>query len=593
MKRVKPIFFLLVTIIFYNCQQDDDTFEEENTQTQSVSSRAVRVDVETIPTVLNHIAYQQANYIPTMEHQSSVNSGDTNPFGEIDLNYIYAMIDAENVENKTYSFGIIPHEENTTSFANLVVRVEEGSIIRSYVNVYTPSESHLQQYGLGFNPHFTGTIERYTLEETVVNASSFTSSFGTLEPIVTQNFNDGNLENVTNSEDCPPDTDNDTVPDHLDNCVYAANPSQLDSDNDGIGDVCDSDHNGSGSSGETGNPNGDDPTQDPNGGDPTGGEPSGGSGGGCYWQTSYVHHDCGSTQHTGAGEAGQCTSGQQPWTETVYTWVCEYDHNFTGNTSTTQTSSSFNEPTLSLDPCYMDDVVVTNPFDDDCDTSKEELAKVFTTAPDATLERLAELINTYGKDFGIDNKVKLDHFLAQAGHETGGLNNLNNVENLNYTTIEGLMNTWDSFTNFPGDVSNPELFYAPLYVGDPEAIANGAYCCRYGNGNELSGDGYEYRGRGIFQLTFKGNYQAFQDYWNDEYDTDIDVITNPDIVASVDSISVLSAMWYYKERVLDKITIDSTTTVSKVTKRINPPKKGLTNRKEIYNKAKDSLTCQN
>jgi putative chitinase len=73
--------------------------------------------------------------------------------------------------------------------------------------------------------------------------------------------------------------------------------------------------------------------------------------------------------------------------------------------------------------------------DDDCDTSKEDLKKIFPSASDSDMELLASVINDKGKDFGIDNAIKLQHFLAQAGHEVGGFNNgFGTVESTKYTT---------------------------------------------------------------------------------------------------------------------------------------------------------------
>jgi len=59
-----------------------------------------------------------------------------------------------------------------------------------------------------------------------------------------------------------------------------------------------------------------------------------------------------------------------------------------------------------------------------------------------------------------------------------------------------------------------------------------------------------------------------------------------------DTIAIISALWYYKTSVLDKITIDSITTVKKVTKKVNGGTNGLSDRKEIFTKAKDSIDCK-
>ena len=71
----------------------------------------------------------------------------------------------------------------------------------------------------------------------------------------------------------------------------------------------------------------------------------------------------------------------------------------------------------------------------------------------------------------------------------------------------------------------------------------------------------------------------------------IDPVTTPSIIATNDTLAIISGLWYYKTRVVDKITIDSTTSVSQVTKPINPAKKGLTDRKQRFQKAKDSINC--
>ena len=89
-----------------------------------------------------------------------------------------------------------------------------------------------------------------------------------------------------------------------------------------------------------------------------------------------------------------------------------------------------------------------------------------------------------------------------------------------------------------------------------------------GNGDVNSGDGYKYRGRGIFQLTGKNNYTAFNDYWEETYpNDDLDFVSDPDLIGSNDRYAILSAMWYYKTEVLDKIDITSTTTVADVTQK--------------------------
>jgi putative chitinase len=229
---------------------------------------------------------------------------------------------------------------------------------------------------------------------------------------------------------------------------------------------------------------------------------------------------------------------------------------------------------------------------DDCNTSKEDLKKVFTNASDTTLSTLAHIINEKGKDFGINTKEKLQHFLAQAGHEVGEFSNgLSSTESLYYTTENRLKKIfrkyfWQNSTDTINK-RNPAD-----YIKNSSKVANYVYANRMTNGNEASGDGYKYRGRGIFQLTGKNNYNSFKTWYNNKYDPDKDFVTSPSLLTSNDTIAILSALWFYKTSVLDKITIDNNTTVKKVTKKVNGGKNGLTHRKEIFDKAKDSITCK-
>jgi len=246
--------------------------------------------------------------------------------------------------------------------------------------------------------------------------------------------------------------------------------------------------------------------------------------------------------------------------------------------------------------CLTDDTTPLPPRDliedDDCDTSKEDLKKVFPNMSDTDAKLLASVINDKGTDFGIDSDEDLWHFLSQAGHETGGFNTLNVTESTYWTTASKLAATYSKFTmDSTLAATNSNKYYAPDYLQNSSGVANVAMCCKYGNGNAASGDGYKYRGRGLFQLTWKDNYSAFKTWYNNKYDPDIDPVTTPNIISTNDTLAILSGLWYYKTRVVDKITIDSTTTVKAVTKPINSARKGLSDRKERFQKAKDSINC--
>ncbi len=94
-------------------------------------------------------------------------------------------------------------------------------------------------------------------------------------------------------------------------------------------------------------------------------------------------------------------------------------------------------------------------------------------------------------------------------------------------------------------------------------------------------------------MTWKENYRRFKEWYNNNYDPDKDFVANPDLISGNDTLAILSGLWYYKYRVLDKITVDRNATVEKVTKRINKAKTGLLDRKQRFQKAKDSINCKN
>jgi len=162
------------------------------------------------------------------------------------------------------------------------------------------------------------------------------------------------------------------------------------------------------------------------------------------------------------------------------------------------------------------------------------------------------------------------HFFAQTAHETGGFKLF--TENLNYSA-QGLQNIFGKY--FPGDLEQK-------YARQPEKIASRVYASRMGNGNEASGDGWKYRGRGALQLTGKSNYQLFSDYLKQP-----EIMTNPDLVATTYAFE--SAMFFFDKNKLWDIAdrgVNDTAILS-ITKRINGGTNGLEERnhltKRFYN----------
>ena len=163
--------------------------------------------------------------------------------------------------------------------------------------------------------------------------------------------------------------------------------------------------------------------------------------------------------------------------------------------------------------------------------------------------------------FGINTPLRLAHFLAQCGHESGGFKATQ--ENLNYSA-KGLMGIFKKYF--------PTVALAQAYERKPEMIASRVYGGRMGNGAESTREGYKFRGRGYIQLTGKENYTSFGKAIGE------DMTINPDKVAS--HYALLSAAWFFSKNGLHKIADEgsSDAVVTKITKRVNGGTIGLADR---------------
>jgi putative chitinase len=194
-----------------------------------------------------------------------------------------------------------------------------------------------------------------------------------------------------------------------------------------------------------------------------------------------------------------------------------------------------------------------------------DINKLKGHVPDAVI---AQLPDTIAK-FELNTPLRLAHFLAQAGHESGGFKAVN--ENLNYGA-KGLLGIFKKY--FPTEAK------AKDYERKPEKIANLVYGSRMGNGPESSGEGYKFRGRGYIQLTGKDNYKAFDAVVAEN------ILETPDLVAT--KYPLLSAAWFFHKNGLHKIADGGATdaVVTSVTKRVNGGTIGLADRikhfKEYY-----------
>jgi putative chitinase len=163
--------------------------------------------------------------------------------------------------------------------------------------------------------------------------------------------------------------------------------------------------------------------------------------------------------------------------------------------------------------------------------------------------------------FNITNPLRLSHFLAQAAHESGNFKFLK--ENLNYSA-DSLLKVFPKYFK--------DKATADKYARNPEKIASRVYASRMGNGDEASGEGFKFRGRGYIQLTGKDNYKAFSNFIGE------DCVANPDLVS--DKYPLISAAWFFDKNnlwtICDKGASDEV--VTSVTKRVNGGTHGLADR---------------
>jgi putative chitinase len=185
------------------------------------------------------------------------------------------------------------------------------------------------------------------------------------------------------------------------------------------------------------------------------------------------------------------------------------------------------------------------------------------TCTPAMAEKWAIPLQVVCDKYEINTQERVAGFLAQVGHESGGFRFT--TEDLHYRA-ETLTRLWPQ--RFPMGV-------AESYAMQPEKIANRAYADRMGNGDEASGEGWLYRGRGLIQLTGKNNYADFS------LSADNEALIKPDLVAEPE-LAALSAGWFWMRNGLNALA-DAKDIVG-MTKRINGGTNGLDDRQMRYSR---------
>lgn len=178
-------------------------------------------------------------------------------------------------------------------------------------------------------------------------------------------------------------------------------------------------------------------------------------------------------------------------------------------------------------------------------------------------KRLSEFVatfNKWGERFGIDTTLRVVHFLAQCWHESGALSAVE--ENMNYSA-KRLLQVFPKYF----DVNT-----AQRYAHKPQMIANRVYANRMGNGNEASGDGWRFKGRGIIGTTGRANYKEYAD---SEFCVG-DLMSHPEWLAQSPGAYKSAMFFWWKNNCNRWADADD---VDGLTKRINGGYNGLQDRK--------------
>lgn len=185
------------------------------------------------------------------------------------------------------------------------------------------------------------------------------------------------------------------------------------------------------------------------------------------------------------------------------------------------------------------------------------------------VSRFAAPLMKVATRFEINTPLRMAAFLAQVGHESGGLSVFR--ENLNYSA-DALMRVWPKHF--------PSRLIAEQYHRQPERIANRAYANRMGNGPEQSGEGWKFRGRGAIQLTGKHNVTNFAAAMKMTVDEAIAYL-------ETDEGAMMSAGWFWSTNSLNRLADDEA--FLSLTKRINGGTIGLADREDKYRKARSAF----
>ena len=199
--------------------------------------------------------------------------------------------------------------------------------------------------------------------------------------------------------------------------------------------------------------------------------------------------------------------------------------------------------------------------------TRSELLRLCPSYPIDNIDDDVRVLNEWGERFGISTPIRMIHFLAQCAHESAGFTTT--VENMNYSAKRLLQ-------VFPKHFTPAQ---AERYARKPSQIANRVYANRLGNGNEASGDGWRYRGRGYIQITGRSNYKAYQDSGLCVGN----LMAHPEWLCNSPG-RMKSAMWFFMKSGCNELADNDD--IEAITRRINGALNGYADRCYYYRRLK-------
>ncbi|HDU8585992.1 TPA: hypothetical protein RG682_001457 [Vibrio alginolyticus] len=215
--------------------------------------------------------------------------------------------------------------------------------------------------------------------------------------------------------------------------------------------------------------------------------------------------------------------------------------------------------------------------------TKQHLRKVWkneTKVSEDYLVIISKELSMKISECKLDSELRLSHFVAQLAKEVGP--RMRMEENLNYS-VQGLKSTFRVYRNRPALAEKHGRKNAINQKANQEAIANNAYAMKIGNGDASTGDGWKYRGRGMIQLTGKGNYLATESIHANIWNENTSFSSSPQLVAQPKYAIRTAMIFWLKNKLYLKADKGASRTVTdSITRVINKNTDSYGQRHEIF-----------